>query len=218
MSGNNQKTFNMPQLTDALQALRRDIFRSLNSVKVGQIVSFDGTKKTAQVKILFKRILPDNTIVDYPVLADCPVFTLQGGGGYIQMPIVPGDQCILLFSDRNIDAWFQAGSAQAPLDARCHDFSDGIALVGINSLNSTLDPYETAKMKVLYNGAGMEVDGAGIVKIENMTTTLLTLIDGLIDLLKTLQVQDPISGPTPLTAASIAALELQKAQFATLLG
>ncbi len=133
-----------PELLDAFGQLKLDITRTMNCVKIGSIQSFDRTKKTAQVQILFKRVLNDGTQADYPILVDCPVFTLQGGGGAIQFPIAAGDNCLILFSDRNLDAWFSNGTASAPFDARCHDLSDGLCLVGINSLGSSLDAYQAS--------------------------------------------------------------------------
>ncbi len=204
-----------PELLDAFGQLKLDITRTLNCVKVGSIQSFDPDRKTAQAQILFKRVLGDGTIADYPVLVDCPVFTLQGGGGAVAFPIRSGDNCLILFADRNIDAWFQNGSAAAPFDARCHDLSDGICLVGLNSLGSSLDAYEANVAKIFYDGARVALSG-GLITIANETTNLLTVLNLFIDLLKTLTTQDG-SSTLPLTAASIAALELFKLQFAELL-
>lgn len=210
---NQTKAVMDPGLTDAMTALKQDIFRSINCVKIGTVQLFDGTKKTASIKLLFKRVLPNGTIASYPVLVDCPVFTLQGGGGAVQMPISAGDQCIVLFSDRNIDAWFKTGSESAPLNGRAHDLSDGIALVGLNSLTSSLANYETGKLRIFFDGA--EIDFASsILTLKNATTTLLQLMEGFIDVLKTLEV----NGPIALTAGSIAALEAYKLQFEELLG
>jgi hypothetical protein len=206
-----------PEITDALLQLKQDIFRTMHCVKVGQIQLFDPSKKTAQVQILFRRVLNNGTTADYPVLVDCPVFTLQGGGGAVQLPIEPGDPCLILFADRNLDAWFQNGSAQAPFDARCHDLSDGIALVGLNPLSSGLEDYEDSVAKIFYDGAQVALSG-GLVKIANQTTTLLTLLNSFIDVLAALTIQDDEGGAIlPLTAASIAALEAFKLQFAELL-
>lgn len=202
-----------PELSDALIALKLDIFRSLRCVMVGQIVSFDKAKKTAKIKIMIKRVLPNGNPASYPTLVDCPVFTLQGGGGGIQFPIAAGDDCVVIFSDRNIDAWFKTGSEAAPFNARCHDLSDGIALVGINALNSPLQNYVSSKARFFYSGAEIDLSG-GIVTIKNGTTTLLTLLDAFIDVLATLQV----SGPLPLTPDSITALQAFKLQLAVLLG
>lgn len=225
-----QKTISDPELSDVLALQKLDIFASLNCSKVGEIKAFDGDKKTARVQILFKRKLPDGSTASYPLLLDCPVFTLQGGGGYLQMPIAAGDQCILLFSDRNLDDWFQNGAEAVPPSQRMHDFSDAIALVGINALNSSAPAYPTNKVVLSYLGTrfeltatgwnfvgsgGAEIDLTGeIVTIKNNTTTLLFLLNGLIAVIETLQV----NGPIPLTPASVAALEAYKLQLATLLG
>lgn len=233
-----------PQLLDALRRLQRETFKTLNCVKVGQINRFDGTKKTAEVQILFKRVLPGDQVASYPVLVDVPIFTLQGGGVAVQMPITQGDQCLVLFSDRNLDIWFQNGAEAAPLNDRCHDLSDGIALVGLNALNSAMPAYPTDEARIISGVArvGVKKDGSeaflrysdtrvwsdstgshmvqgsaqvdvqgGKVGITGTGGTLLAALEGIIDTLKALLVQDPVSGPIPLTAGSIAALEAQKA-------
>ena len=230
-----QKSIIQPTLADTLVNFKRDIFATMNCIKIGKITSFDGAKKTAQIQILFKRVLADGSTQSYAPIVDCPVFTLQGGGGAIQFPIQAGDQCLVLFSDRRLDEWYQNGTEAAPGDGRLHDFSDGIALVGVNALNSSLPTYPTNKVILSYMGSqfqltstgwnfigtgGAEIDLAGeIVTIKNQTTTLLTLMNNFISLLETLQVLDPV-GPTnlPVTPAFIALLEAYKAQFATLLG
>lgn len=203
---------NEPSLADALLLSKLDTFASMNCVRVGQIILFDSTQRTAQVKILGVRVLPDGTNANYPPLADCPVFTLQGGGAYLSFPIAPGDECLVLFNDRNLDAWFSTGGTQPPQDARMHDFSDGIVLVGLNSIPSVLASYTDLQATFSYGGAQVAL-AAGLVKISNATTTLLTILNSLITVIEGLQV----NGPIPLTSDSIAALEAQKLILATLL-
>lgn len=225
-----QKTVMEPDLPDVFSLLKQDFFASLNCVKIGRIQSFDGEKHTAQVQILFKRVLPDLTIKSYPLLVDVPVMTLQGGGGSLQFPITKGDQCLLLFSDRRLDEWFQTGGESAPGSPRLHDMSDAIAIVGVNALGGSLPDAPTNKVVLEYQGSkfevtatgwnfvgdgGAEIDLAGeIITLKNNSTTLLTLLNGLITVIEGLQV----NGPIPLTAASVAALEAQKTILATLLG
>src|SRR5690348_9301992 len=121
-----------PGLPDAFEKLKADIFKGINCVKIGIIQKFNVSQKTAEVQLVFKRVLPDKTIKELPILVDCPVYTPQGGGGALRFPIAKGDQCIVLFSDRNLDNWFSSGGVGAPYDDRCHDLSDGICLVGVN--------------------------------------------------------------------------------------
>lgn len=215
VSNQPQNIVQQPELLDTLLALKRDIFMSINCVKPGRVLRFNPTRKTVEVEILLKRLLDDDSIADYPVLVDCPVFTLQGGGAYIQLPIAAGDQCLVLFSDRNIDAWFQNGSAAVPYDGRAHDLSDGFALVGINSLASAMPAYDIDALNITYQGATVALKN-GLIGLSNSSTSLYLLMNMFIDLLTTIQVQDSPS-PLPLTAASIAALEAFKLQFALLL-
>lgn len=205
------KALQEPELMDSLYNLKDDIFRVLNCVKVGRIQSFNVSTKTAEIQILFKRVMPDQTIKSYPVLVDCPVFTLQGGGSYLEMPIAAGDQCIILFSDRNIDAWYKNGAEAAPFTDRCHDMSDGIALVGINALTSTLANYATDEVKLVYGNAKIGEKG-GKITIRNNSTSLLTVIDGLIDVIKGLT-----AGGAPIDAPGLSALEAYKTTVASLL-
>lgn len=227
-----QKTVIDPTLADVLVNFKQDVFATMNCIKIGKITAFDGTKRTAQIQILFKRVLPGGSTQSLPLLVDCPVLTPQGGGGALQFPIKAGDQCLVLFSDRRIDEWLQNGAEAAPGDGRMHDLSDGIAIVGLNALNSSLPAYPTDKVVLSYQGSrfeltstgwnfvgdgGAEIDLVGeIVTIKNATTTLLTLLDGLIDVIAAATVQT--AGTPPLTAVTIAALQAYKIQLATLLG
>lgn len=201
-----------PTFYEALQMLKRDIFISLNAVKIGQISSFNPAKKTAEIQVLFKGVKADGTVFSNPQLVDCPVFTPQGGGGFLEMPIAAGDQCIVLFSDRNLDNWFMSGNASDPADSRCHDLSDGIALVGVNSLTSALEAYSSNEAKFGYQAAVFGLKG-GKLTLRNTTSDLLTIILAFIDVLKTLST----TGGGGFNAGSIAALEAQKIFFQGLL-
>jgi hypothetical protein len=201
-----------PKMPDVMASLKTDVFKTLHAVKVGTIQTFDGTKKTAQIQISFKRVLQDGSVASYPILVDCPVFTLQGGGASVQLPIASGDSCLVLFSDRNLDAWFTNGGQAVPLDGRAHDLSDGIALVGLSPLNSTLPNYSTTEATMKYGGA-IVGEKLGKVTIANQATTLLLALNGLITVIEGLTTTTNIG----LSAASIAALEAYKLVFISLL-
>lgn len=225
-----KKTIIEPDLTEVLSIFKLDVLSTLHCVKIGSIKSYDGETHTAQVQIVFKRVLPNKDAVDYPLLIDVPVFTLQGGGAALQVPVSAGDPCILLFSDRQMDEWYQDGGQSAPGTPRLHDMSDAIALVGINPVNGNLPSTASDKAILSYKGNSVELDATHlnlvstggaeldligqIATLKNTTTTLLTLLNGLITVMEGLQV----NGPIPLTAASIASLEAYKTTLATLLG
>jgi len=89
---------------------------------------------------------PDGTELPavMPLCVDVPIVYPSGGGFTLTFPIAEGDECLLVFASRCIDAWWQLGGVQPPLELRMHDLSDGFALVGprsqprvIGGVNST---------------------------------------------------------------------------------
>ena len=48
----------------------------------------------------------------------------------VPFEVNPGDACLVIFADRDIDAWFESGEAEVPPSGRMHNLSDGFAFVG----------------------------------------------------------------------------------------
>lgn len=160
MAQNKQK--NPPDLTAVLQNLKTDIFNTMNCVNVGIIQSFDSDDQTVSVEIALKRvksISDDGTrvIEERPVLLKCPVVILFGGSTYITFPIAAGDECLVLFNDREIDNWWTNGGVNTPTTARAHDISDGFALVGVRSLQKSIENYLTTGIRLSHITARMDM-------------------------------------------------------------
>ena len=117
---------------EAFEHLQEDIFRKINCVAIGRINSVNYNEQTVEAFIVYKRLLDNGQVKDYPMLLDVPFFVLQGGGSFFELPIVQGDFCILLFCDYNFSTWWASGNEREPESMRKHSLSDGIALVGIN--------------------------------------------------------------------------------------
>lgn len=96
---------------------------------------------------------------DIPLLVDVPVVFQRGGGCTLTFPVKAGDECLLIFSDRCIDFWWQSGGVQEPVDSRQHDLSDAFAIVG---------PQSQAKKISGISMAGAQLrtdDGAAYVEV-----------------------------------------------------
>ena len=65
-----------------------------------------------------------------PLLLDCPVYFPSGGNCTLTFPVKPGDECLVVFASRCIDAWWQSGGVQDQAEMRMHDPSDGFVFVG----------------------------------------------------------------------------------------
>ena len=124
---------------EELQALKQNILSSLHCALPGTVVSYDAETQTAVIQPAVKRraeqrdgfarsvsgrnyrTVPD---VPLPLLRDVPVFMP------VPFEINPGDACLVIFADCDIDAWFESGEAEVPASNRSHSLSDGFAFVG----------------------------------------------------------------------------------------
>ena len=124
---------------EELQALKQNILSSLHCALPGTVVSYDAETQTAVIQPAVKRraeqrdgfarsvsgrnyrTVPD---VPLPLLRDVPVFMP------VSFEVNPGDACLVIFADCDIDAWFESGDTEVPESGRMHSLSDGFAFVG----------------------------------------------------------------------------------------
>lgn len=111
----------------------------------GKIKSFDPETVTCVVEVsTFGRtaiVSEGSTSVDrttkvdvmYPLILDAPVIFPRGGGCTLTFPVKEGDECLLIFTDRCIDFWWQSGDTQSVTRGRMHDFSDAFVIPGPQS-------------------------------------------------------------------------------------
>jgi len=88
------------------------------------------------------------TDVNLPLLVDCPVQFPAGGGCSLTFPVVLGDECLVVFSSRCIDAWWQSGGVQAQAEMRMHDLSDGFVLLGFRCVPRVLPAISSAAVQI----------------------------------------------------------------------
>lgn len=109
----------------------------LHTALPGIIQSFDPQRMTCEVAPAIRGAIIETNgqarSVDLPLLVDCPV-VFPGGGGYaLTFPLKPGDDCLVVFAERCIDAWWQSGGIQNAAEYRLHDLSDGFVIPGVRS-------------------------------------------------------------------------------------
>lgn len=89
-----------------------------------------------QVKVFDK--LGNGTFQNLPLCVDVPLQILGGGGYSVTFPMVAGDEGLLVFACRCIDAWWQQGGVQPQAEMRMHDLSDGFFIPGFRSQSRKL--------------------------------------------------------------------------------
>lgn len=162
----------------AYQALADAISSKLRVALPGIIQSFDPVAVTCTVQPAIKGTLRnadnDPVSVPLPLLVDVPVIFPRGGGCTITFPVAKGDECLVIFSDRCIDFWWQNGGVQEPVDPRQHDLSDAFALVGPQSQAEKIGSISTDSLQIRTDegNAFIELKQGGEVTI---TTPQLTV-------------------------------------------
>ena len=101
-----------------LQAMKKEIMRSLHCALPGTVVSFDEDSRTAEIRLAGE---------DLPVLKCVPVFMP------VPFTVSPGDRCLVVFADREIDSWLTGAEYNS---LRMHSLSDGFAFVGFGTAPS----------------------------------------------------------------------------------
>ena len=104
-------------------AIKKEILSSLHCALPGIVESFDAEHVTAVIRPAVK----NPAGVALPTLYDVPVFMP------VPFEVHPGDACLLVFSDCDMDAWFRTGEASVPDSDRRHSLSDAFAFVGFRT-------------------------------------------------------------------------------------
>ena len=157
----------------------------------GIIQSFDATEQTVTVQCAIReKINMDGNLSwqDIPLLLDVPIIFPRAGNYILTMPIQAGDECLVVFGDSCMDAWWQSGGVQNQIDCRRHDLSDGYAIVGLYSQPRRISNYSTntAQLRNISGSAYVELSGNNInivganvtISANNVTIGGSTTIDG----------------------------------------
>lgn len=141
----------------------------------GIISSFNAERQTAEVQPTTKAEItaPDGkvTLTALPLLLDCPVHFPEGGGAVLTFAVKPGDECLVVFASRCIDAWWQNGGVQPQADLRMHDLSDGFVMVGFRSLPRVIANLSTTATEL------RALDGVTKVALDPVAHTLTLQAD-----------------------------------------
>jgi phage baseplate assembly protein gpV len=186
MNRNERYENNTLAILTAMEGHQKEVWTALPGI----IQSFNPMAMTCTVKpaVLIPLKDPetaDISQVEIPVLLDVPVIYPSGGGFTLTFPIKNGDECLVIFSSRCIDTWWQNGGYknQLPL-LRMNDLSDGFALIGPRSQVRTLPNVSSATTQLRSD------DGACYVELENTHVVNIVAPGGI-----------NITGPVNITGA-----------------
>lgn len=126
-------------IASAMDGRQAEMWTALPAV----LESFDAGKRTCTVQPTIRMLFTDEskneTWLIMPQLLDVPVMFPGGGGFVLTFPLKYGDEGLVVFGARCIDAWWQSGpganhDGQVQAEMRMHDLSDGFFIPTVRSV------------------------------------------------------------------------------------
>lgn len=138
----------IPSEEENSRSISTNVNNTLRVSCPGIIQSFDEDTQTVTVQLALREQIksPDESESRWfkiPPLLDVPLVFPRSGGYLLTLPIKKGDECLVLFSDMCIDAWYSHGGIQNQIEKRRHDLSDAFAIPGIWSQPNKIKEYST---------------------------------------------------------------------------
>lgn len=134
----------------ALEGYTSGLWTALPGVIVDVDIDIDAMTVSVQPTIqgVNTNAQGNQQFVNLPVLLDVPLVFPSAGGYTLTFPIKEGDEVLVVFASRAIDAWWQSGGIGKPVEARMHDLSDGFAIPGPHSQATKLSDISTASVQL----------------------------------------------------------------------
>ena len=128
-----------PTVLDAVDVIRRVILRDHRGVRVGRVVKYDASRRTADVQPFRRRRAQGSGLVfDEPPVVDAPVGTWRLGGMVLAGELEKGDEVLIVTCEREIRPWWLGGKVHDPQSRRMHAAEDSVILPWISNLKRTI--------------------------------------------------------------------------------
>jgi len=163
------------QLTDIMADAIGEALSNLHTATIAKVTAVQ--EKTISVQPVINRVI-DGKSITLPQFTKVPPLFMQGGGSYTAHPIAVGDYCLLVLTERCFDRWYSGSDFQDPAEFRMHDYSDGIAIVGINPQAGALTIPSVIQHTGDTNQDGDYTRQGSLVQIGDMTITGNLHVDG----------------------------------------
>lgn len=157
--------------TEALRAMLDGRQMQIWTTMPGIVQSFRADHMTCEVQVAIGGLQtkPDGSQVEIqlPLLVDCPVLFMGGGGFTLTFTPKKGDECLVHFASRCFDAWWQSSGVQKQQEFRMHDLSDGFVLVGPRSVPRVLTNIQDHAVQLRADDGStyIEINSGQIVKV-----------------------------------------------------
>lgn len=136
------------QIRAEIDSRTADIHTSLPA----KIISYDQSTSRVAVKP-YGVVVSANRSVEYPMISGVPVIMPMSVGSScgIAIPVIPGDDCLLIISEQDISCWLDGAEQNIELT---HDLSNAVAICGMSNITNLFSNQATHDSIVkIYNGS-----------------------------------------------------------------
>lgn len=197
---------NEPNIIDILGLLKTNVFANLNCHNIGKILEFNPNTQTCTIQLMQIKQFNNRRITPAP-LTDVPLIIYGSGNGHITMPDPTGTICILLFMDRNIDAFLETGESYVPQTTRMHDFTDCIALTTFKTLANPLTEYDEKAVTIMNEEIVEGVKQKSFIKVYSQQILMKNSLGGQISVGEKINIQNSQQNLANLIQSFLAACE-----------
>ena len=167
----------LQELTEEIENTARAITEQIHTTLPGRIIEFDERTCTVKASIYGKFITSTGEELDYPIVTEAPlVFPISATGNTgIAFPVMPGDDCLILISEVELDEWRTGKEADGNMK---FDLTSAIVLPGLMKSNNLIKEATKKKAviinnkdnKIIIDKNGMEVISNKIKLVSNDVT------------------------------------------------
>ena len=120
----------LQEFTEEVNKTARAAVNNIHTALPGSILEIDTVTGLAKVQPYGKYVIEKGTSADYPALTDVP-FVLpfsQFAGAGIAFPVKPGDDCLIIISEVELDSWRSGMESEGPLK---FNLTNAVAIPGL---------------------------------------------------------------------------------------
>lgn len=177
-----------PSLEKVIEASNYQNWLEFNVCKPAIVEEYDHKTQIARVRPVFKKKYRDGTVNKAPLVYEVPVCHPRSSGAFIHLPIKKGDYVLLVFADRSLEEWLQAGGEVLPKDKRAHDITDAFALPMGYPKNAAFNPINANDLVIKNEENGnfleLRVKNNNHLQVKNNKEELVKVLDDLITTLR----------------------------------
>lgn len=150
------------------------LMSGINTSLPGRVMTFDASTQLAEVQAGIMMVTDDGDLAMPPIISVPVVFS--GGNEYlIEHQIDPGDEGIIIFSQRCIDAWVDQGGDATQSVVRHFDLTDAMFIPGLRSQAKKIADFKNDGVRIRNKDGSQHVwlKGDGTIDI-NASTLAVT--------------------------------------------